>query len=404
MLLTTLDAAEGVPEGAPAVARGFLKIGPGTVARHQLTLALSLEAQLIVCIARGLTPELIELQHAAEAAGARFQVVPGARALAGLVTAADDVYVIADGLLAPPQTARALVEGGPAVLVQPVESGTAAGFERLDVNHAAAGFMRIPGRLVERLNELPPDCDVASALSRIALQSGIARQELPQELREGSDWALVRSEAEAHHAETAWIARHMASDGVLTAGTLLGRLGIKAAGPALLHAGSGGNALAVGAFATVLLALGAGWAGYTATALAFCALAWLIRHMSGLLLRVERESLGRPPERWSREAAFGWVLDAILIAILAWSPQNQVWAGPVERLFAPVMLICMLRVLPRVFERGWVAWARDRAVWAALLAIASASGELFLAVHALAAALGLFAIVVPQTRTRLTRV
>ena len=87
-------------------------------------------------------------------------------------------------------------------------------------------------------------------------------------------------------------------------------------------------------------------------------LAWLLRRASGLLLRIERESLGLPPERWSREAIFGWLLDAVIVATLAWSPQNPVWAGLFERLFGPVMLLCVLRLLPRIFAGRWISWRR----------------------------------------------
>ena len=389
--------------------RGFLRIGPGTVARHQLTLALALDCQLIVCIARNLAPQVIELQHAAEKAGARFQCVPGARALASLVTANDDVLVVSDGLLASPRCARELLADGPAVLVQPVETGTVAGFERVDINHAACGMLRIPGHLIERLSELPTDCDVASALTRVALQAGIAQRELPAAMRDGFDWVLVRNEQEAHRIELGWIARQIDGDGYRTAGSLLARFGVKRVGPALLHAGSGGNVVTIGALVFLLLAAGAAWGQFTAGALVLCMLAWLLRRASGLLLRIERKSQGMPRERWSREAAFGWLLDAVLVATLAWSPQNPVWSSLVERLFGPVMLLCVLRLLPRIFAGRWIGWAADRAALAALLAVASAAAVLIPAVHGLAALLALAGICMPLNRAgsvepRLTRV
>src|SRR5690349_6670669 len=106
--------------------RAFLRVGGATLARHQLGIALALECQRVICVAREISPELIALQHEAERAGVRLHVVPGARALAGLVTANDELIVFTEGLLAEPQEAIALLETGHAVLVQPVESGLAA--------------------------------------------------------------------------------------------------------------------------------------------------------------------------------------------------------------------------------------------------------------------------------------
>src|SRR5262245_17177322 len=163
-------AGTGLP-----VSRAFLQVAGTTVAWHQMSLALTLECRKILCLARALTTELIALQHAVEAAGAQFVVVTTPRQIVGQITAAEDVLVFADGLLASPQSLASLIDSGPAVLVQPIETGLARGFERIDINHAAAGVMRIPGHLVERLADLPGDCDVASSLTRVALQAGVGQ-------------------------------------------------------------------------------------------------------------------------------------------------------------------------------------------------------------------------------------
>jgi hypothetical protein len=266
-----------------ATPRAYLRVGGANLARHQLGIALALECQRIICVAREITPELIALQHEAERAGVRLHVIPGARALAGLVTANDELIVFTEGLLAAPQDAIALLDAGHGVFVQPIESGLAAGFERIDLNHAAAGAIRIPGRLVERLTDLQPDCDVPSALPRIALQAGVAMQSVPAAAREGVRWRLVRDEVEAHAIEDAWIRLHMGEGGLPTPGILLSRLCVLAFGPSLLHAGSGARLVALGALVVMLLALGAGWFGYAAVALALSAVGWTIRHAAGLL-------------------------------------------------------------------------------------------------------------------------
>ncbi len=384
--------------------RAFLRIGPASLARHQLSLALAMECQRIVCIARQMSPELVQLQHEAERAGARFHCITGPRALAGLVTTNDEVVLAADGLLAPLDTALALLEGAHAVVVQPVETGVIAGFERIDLNHAAGGLMRIPGRLIERLQELPADCNVASALTRIALQAGIEQRPLPAETREGLRWKLVRNEAEAHAAEAGWIGAHLDGDGPQTPGTALARFAVRTFGPAILHAGSGGNMLVICAAAMVLLALGAGWTGFAASALVLCGLAWIVRRAAALLLAVELESLARAPSRWPREPLFDWVIDAAMGMIMIWNtapfPASSLW----QRGFAPLILLSLVRLLPRLAERAWAAWLADRFLLAWSLALAAGAGLLTQAVPVLAAALALLAILLPAGLMRITRV
>jgi hypothetical protein len=391
----------GTGQAAP---RAFLRVGGATLARHQLGIALALECQRIVCVAREIAPELIALQHEAERAGVRLHVIPGPRALAGLVTANDELIAFTEGLLAAPQEALALVEDGHAVLVQPIESGLAAGFERIDLNHAAAGLIRIPGRLVEGLAELPPDVDIPSALTRIALQAGIAMQPVPAAAREGVRWKLVRDEVEAHAVEGAWIRLHIGEGQMPTPGILLSRLAVLAIGPSLLHAGSGPRLVAAGALALMLIALGAGWFGYAAVALALCAIAWTIRRAAGLLERVEHDSLSLRKSPVSAEQVLGLLLDIELIALVVWSAPLPPWEPLLTRLFPPFILLCLVRLLPRVLLRGWIGWLEDRALLALLLALAAAIGVLVPAVQVLTAGLAAAALLLSGGKAQLTRV
>ena len=393
-------APAGDTAGRP---RAFLRIGPASLARFQLSLALALECQRIVCIAREMSPELAELQHLAERTGARFHLISGPRALSGLVTANDEVVVIADGLLAPVDGAVTLLEGRHAVVVQPVESGISLGFERIDLDNAAAGLMRIPGRLIERLQELPADCDVASALTRIALQAGIEQRYLPVEARDGLRWKLIRNDTEAHAAEAGWIGVHLDGDGPLSAGTALARFAVRRFGPAILHAGSGGNIVVICAGLVEILALGIGWAGFPASALLLCALAWITRRAAAQLLAIESESLVVPAAGWPRLKLFDAALDISLIAIIVWNTALFPMSSPWHRGFAPLLLVCMVRLLPRITEGRWAVWLADRSLLALVLAIAAGTGLLDQAPAALAAGLGLIAALWPPARMRLTR-
>ncbi len=385
------------PSGAgSAEPRAFLRVGGATVARHQLALALAMACERVICLARAISPELIALQHEAERAGVKFHVIAGITPLAGLITAHDELLVVGDGLLTIPGEATGLLEGGPAVLVQPVEAGVAAGFERIDINHATAGLMQIPGRLVERLSDLPSDCDVASALTRIALQAGIATREVPASVREGGHWKLVREEAEAHVVEAEWFNRHIGQTPASTPGYWLARFAARGFGPALLHAGSSGNAVILAVFALGLFALGAGWFAYTAIALSFCAACWIFRQAGALLLRVERDSLNLPAASPWRAETFAWLFDLALVAILVWTTPNQQWLTLPQRAFAPAMLLCLCRLLPLTSNRDWTAWLNDRFVLAIVLAVAAGTGLLHQTIYVLALGLGLFGILVPR--------
>jgi hypothetical protein len=388
--------------GQPAP-RAFLRVGGATVARHQLGIALALDCQRVICIAREISPELISLQHIAERAGVRLHVVPGARALAGLVTANDELIVLTEGLLAAPQEAVRLLESGHSVLVQPIESGLAAGFERIDINHAAAGAIRVPGRLAEQLADLPGDVDIPSALTRIALQAGIPCAAVPAASREGVRWRLVRDEVEAHAIEAGWIRLHMGEGALPTPGILLSRWSILAFGPSLLHAGSSGQLVALGALAALLMALGAGWLGYTTLSLVLCAGGWTIHRAAALLQRVERDSLNEAPSALAGEQIASGLIDLTLVLLITWSMPLVAWEASLSRAFPPFILLCLVRLLPRVLLRGWTAWLEDRALLALLLAIAAALGVLMPVVQLFAAALAAAGLLLAGGKAQLTR-
>jgi hypothetical protein len=391
------------PAGPGAVTpRAFLRVGGATLARHQLGLALAMDCQRIVCLARDVAPELLALQHQAEGAGARFHILSSARALAGLVTANDDLLVLSDGLLADPGEARMLLEPGHAVLVQPIETGLAAGFERIDINHAAAGAFRVPGRLVEQLVELPPDCDVPSALTRIALQAGVPMQQVPAPAREGVRWRLIRDEAEAHAIEIDWMREHMGERSARTPVSLLSRFALLTLGPSLLHNGNGSKGGDIATLVTILLGLGAGWFGFTVVGFLLCALAAILRDGAAMLQRVERASLSLPAPSLSVEDALGWLLDLALVLLVVWAAPLMPWEAFVGRLFPPLMLVILARLLPRVFDRALVPWIEDRVLLALLLALAAGLGALSGAVQVLALLLAIAGLLFPGGKLRLT--
>lgn len=388
-----------VPGGSP---RAFLRVGGLTVARQQLNLALALQAERIVCLASDVAPEIVELQHQAEAAGASFHVIANARALLGLVTAGDEVIALGDGLFASVPAAAVLLGQGSVVLVQAIEQGLAAGFERIDLNHAAAAAMRVPGRLVERIAELPADCDAMSALQRIALQAGVPQRGLPPLGQEGVFWTLVRSEADAHALEPLWIRQRTGGGEPLNLTRAMARMGVHIFGPSLLHAGSGAGSVVAAAAVMALLGLGAGWFGLVPLGLILCAIGWILREAAVMLARIQRESPGSGLAGPGSRAAYAWLMDAIMVTLLAWDLAPDRGSPSPELFFAPLMLFGLLRILPRAIEHRWTAWLHDRAVIGLGLAVAVMAGVGTGAVQVAALALAAGGVIASSLQSRIT--
>ncbi len=369
-LLSLMDAAQGEPQGL----RGLLPIGGRSILRHQLGLAMALGCSRIVVLAETLTNDLVALQHAAEAGGARFHVIASARALAPLVAAEDELLVLGEGLLAMPEDALRLLGDGPVVLTLPVETGLPLGFERIDINNAGAGAMLLPGKLIAALGDLPGDWNPGSALLRIASQARIIQRELPALLLDQGRWRLIRDEAEAHRAEPGWVRLHTAGAEVRSPGSWIAAGIVRMLGPALLHAGTRPYVIALGAVVMALLGTGAGWFGWTGAGFAMLAVAWLVHQVASLLARVERDSLISWSDGAPLDHLADWVLDGMFITLCAWRSEIPAVTGVPWGIawFPPVVLFMLLRLLQRLRPgEAWIWWLGDRFVIGALLTVSS---------------------------------
>lgn len=368
-LLSLVEPASG----AGPQLRAFLRIGGVSIARQQVALALALQCERIVCLANAIGREIQELQDQAVRGGAQFHVISGARPLVGIVTATDELIVLADGLFASSEEAWNLLVEGQAVLVQPIEQGLAAGFERIDLNHASAGAMRLPGRLAAQLADLPADCDPVSALTRIALQSGIRQRQIPPPGQDGFFWTLVRGDAEAHAIEPQWVRqRTMDATGMGPArGVAL--VAVRALGPALLHAGTGANVVVAAALVTAAIAVGFGWFGLESIGFALCAFGWILRECAALIARIEVDFVA-PRKGFDNLRLFGWLIDLILIALLTWNGAEIGGRPWPERMFAPIMMVAFLRVLAALPSGRLVGWLTDRSLIALALMAATLGG------------------------------
>jgi len=354
--------------------RAFLTVAGRMVARHQIELALALECRRIVCLVRTITPEVTALKARAEEAGAYFHALLDPRSLLSLASASDELIVFTDSLMAEPRAAIELLASGNVVLVQPAEAGLPSGFERLDLNRATGGIMAIPARLVERLAELPPDYDLPSALTRIALQSGVPMREIPEASRIGGRWQFVRSESEAHALDSVWIALNLGEGSGAMPSEMLARSAIHAFGSSLLHAGSSSRILSFGTAILLTMALGSGWLGAFATAFAIVSLACLLGQASIMLMRVEQGTLEPLGSIAALSAVLGWLIDAILALLVAWPAPPLQATSLIGRSFAPLVLVGILRLVPWLFERKLALWTQDRMIVAAILAVAASFG------------------------------
>ena len=372
--------------------RAFLRVGGKSLAMHQLKIAVDLGCERIICLTRGIEPEFIALQRQTEDAGLRFHAIRTPREMAALVSAQDELLVLTEGVLADPGSVREALSAGSAVLVQPVEGSLEAGFERIDLNHAAAGLIRIPGRLVERLHDLPPDCDVPSSLTRAALQAGVPMRELPASARAALRWRMVRSEADAQAVEGEWLRQRIGDTRGASPGRAIARLGVLGFGTSLLHSGSGSKVLILAALATLAVGLGAGWLGPVALGFVLCGFAWVQLRAARLLARVEATSDISDRGGYWRTQALGIVIDAELVVLAMWGGRTPVSHDLLAEMFAPLMLMLMVRLAPRGAGDLWGGWISDRAVLALVLAFAAGFGFLEDMVRVLAIGLALAGI------------
>ena len=130
---------------------------------------------------------------------------------------------------------------------------------------------------------------------------------------------------------------------------------------------------------------------------------WVSRRASGLLERIEHDSLkiGKAPV--SSETVLGWLLDMELIAVIVWAAPLPPWDTLLAHVFPPFILIALARLLPRVLLREWVAWLEDRAQLALILALAAFLGVLDEGVQVLAMLLALAALALTAGKPQITR-
>lgn len=345
-----------------------------SVLAHQVDIALALECESIIVLAGGLKPEIIACQHRAEAGGAKFQTVDNSRRLSALVTASDEVVVLADGLLPDRKTILADLASHARLLVLPSDPAVSNGFERIDAERAWAGAMRLRGSAIEGLAELPDDVDAFSALLRIALQSGISTKQIDPDLLAEGVWTVQESAQTRQDREKRWIGRYVTPVPFSAPGLAVAeRMGIRLARDFV--GGRLEKAPWFVATASGVLAGLAAFLGRPAIGLGLALLMVFADSIGDVFERLSRAGTAQP-SRFSVAGAFRWVGDALIIGLVALaSPAEGDWI----RLFIPVILLGLLRLGERTGPIRWRAAYADRILLLTILAAAAFFGQTQLA-------------------------
>jgi len=378
---------------------GLLPVAGRPIVQHQLECALALGCEKIACHAADFPRELLKSQHIAEKAGAQFQIIQDARALSGMVKAADQLLVFADGLLPDQALANSPFVDRPFVLVLPGDEGVAAGYERIDPEYSWAGVFMVRGDAVERLGALAPDVDPVSALLRIGLQSGIAQQPVPEYTMTGRQWGLVRSQADADTFQKVWLSRHARAANFFAPTLALADRGAAAlmsrtAGRKLGHLGI----LAIAAIFGVAAGI-AGWFWVPAAGFALCAVSFLLVRVARSLGRIKMIGRGRQRKRFEAGDVIDFMLDLLLIG-LTWVAAAS--ADRIGTLLAAASLILILRLGMRLPLGKWKIFLGDRPLLAAILA-ASVMNLQFLTVLQALTLIAILAILLDSLKPRITQ-
>lgn len=363
-LLSTLELTQG---GRP---RAFQRLGGRLLLSWQVDLARDLGCSRIVCLAEGESEQLDEIRELVEDLGLDFHMVRGPLPLVGLLTADQELVVIADGLVADRELVRELIGQGRGVVALPDDAGIEAGFERIDASHAWGGIIVSRANIAQQLADMPPDSDAISLLLRLALQAGTRLIPLDEEALESGDWLLVRERGALAQREETLLDRSVEQVSWSAPGIALSRRLARALAPDGLERG-GTIAMVVGALGLV---------GAIASASYDYAFPAVASFLAGSFAFASSEALTRLKARLrgsgdgtSRARHLQNLLDIALLAVLA-LPATAFNA--LDRLFLPLMLVGLLRLAATLAPARWENAWRDRTSVALILLVAAWFGSL----------------------------
>lgn len=390
IIATTADQQDGSGR------RGMLPYGGVTLAEMQLSFATALGCEKILCFTDLPAGQLAGLRKSADRANVQIHAIGSVRQLGLHLDAADELLVIADGLLPASDAAISMLEGN-AILALPADTGVAAGFERIDLHHAWAGVLIMPGSLVERLHELPEDVDPASALLRIALQAHVPQKFLSGNLIAQNEWGFVRSVGEARARERQSLHRASAMTGKGAPSTWLATAIAGRWGMALADKGIHPPRLVLIAALTALIALACAWFGLAAPGLMMMAVAYLTLELA----RILGQALPAIHSRPIRATAILALLDIAVAIVLALGAARE--GGASTAGFAALTLIGLTNLPTPGWDGRWAQALHDRVLLALVCFAAALAGVLLIFLQAMSLGLITLGLYARFARTRLTQ-
>ncbi|MBH5322714.1 hypothetical protein [Aurantiacibacter sediminis] len=336
-----------------------------TLAQRQLLFARQCGCTQVVAHGGGASEDAIALRHAAEKAGMRYQVISNAHALPGAIKDADSLLIFQPGLLPESRQALELIQAeGDRMLVFSAGPGTAAGFERIDLDRAWGGVMTVPGKWLGQLTSLPEEAAPHAALLRIALQHCLSEARLDDSVLDDGKWQIIRDADAAKRHEAGWMQAHLGKGSLAAPSCWVGSAIAARAGGWLMQ--KGWAKPAVIALFGLLLTGSVAAAVYELPVLSF-ALAATSVPVVEFLLGITRLSVAPFGEvrRWPilRKAVDLAILVSGVLVI------DSLWY---RAAFPPFVLFATLLLLDRSAAPAISASLRDRALIAGALAILSA--------------------------------
>ncbi|WP_239805634.1 hypothetical protein [Croceicoccus hydrothermalis] len=356
--------------------RARLRVGGQAVIRHQLDLALAAGAQRILLLADAGEEGVDGVLRAARDNGVDARRISDAPALCAMVSTADEILLLSDGLLSDPSAALPMLDKGSMVATLPIEPGLALGFERLDAERAWAGLLLMPGSLCERLRQLPRDCDVASSLLRIALMAGVATKPVDEACLADHRWAIVANNHIAQEVEAAQLSRSLEETRGKTPGPRLAAMAVRRFSASFLETDRSPVLLWYAALAVLLVAGGVTAFLSAGSGLLLFAFAWLAGRGALVLEEAVRQGRIGMTARSGMWRGAASLFDLVLFVALGFALTDGDWSwfGGWYLAFVLVAVVAIgeLQVEP---ERMRV-WLADRFVLCAGLALFAYTGML----------------------------
>ncbi|WP_338245082.1 hypothetical protein [Aurantiacibacter hainanensis] len=341
------------------------KIAGKTIAQRQLLFAREAGCEKVIAHGNGARPEAIDLRHAAEGAGMKFQIVSSSHALSGIIADDDSLLVLQPGLLPESRSALDLLRAeGDRVLVVSAGPGANAGFERIDLDRAWAGVLSLPGQWLADLASLPDDAAPHAALLRIALQHRLPEARLADKVLDEGRWYIVSSHEAARKRAVDWQRLHLGDVSEGRVSRWLGRAAVIGLGTRIGDTARARTALL--AVAGLLMGIGVALGFYERPILGFALVALGVPVLEAFLA-LSRLAVA-PFGRIKRLPWIRWVADAALLALGIMAIDSLLYRS----IYPPLVLASSLLLLDRRNLPAWLEPLRDRMLIAIFVAVVAA--------------------------------